>query len=243
MLASQSSRAESEATAKPDRGVDRTKHQGGQTLLGLRLAAIVIAALTLMAACADPEAEADEHFDLGVAHQEAEELEEAISEFSAVIRLEPDRHEAYYNRGIVNANAGNFRTAIDDFDAAIALKPDFADAFHNRALTWGNLDQGWRAVADFESATTLDPSLAKAHVAKGATLINLSQLSQAIESLDRALLLEPDNPGAYAIRAVAHAIVSNDAMSDADIARAIELGYNATSLQADVDRIRQARGN
>ncbi len=212
-------------------------------MLGWRLIAIVIAALALTAACTDPDAAADEHYDLGVAHQEAGELEAAISEFSEVISLEPDRHEAYYNRGIVNANAGNFRTAIDDFDAAIALKPDYADAFHNRGLTWGNLDQGWRAVADLESATTLDPSLAKAHVAKGATLINLSQLSQAIESLDRALLLEPDNPGAYAIRAVAHAIADNDELSDADIARAIELGYNATSLQLDVDRIRQARGN
>ena len=112
-------------------------------MIGLKFAAVAIATLMLIAACSDLQAEADEHYDLGVAHQEADELEEAITEFTEVIRLEPDRYEAHYNRGIVNANSGNLRTAIDDFDRALELKPDYADAMHNRGLTWGNLGQEW----------------------------------------------------------------------------------------------------
>ena len=53
---------------------------------------------------------------------------EAISEFSAAIKLDPDNPFNFYNRGVVYHNLEEYSSAISDYTSAIKLDTDFTSA-------------------------------------------------------------------------------------------------------------------
>ena len=58
--------------------------------------------------------------------------EAAISDFDAVIEINPKHVEAYCYRGMTRLEMGQYLAALPDFDTAIRLKPDYAAAYFYR---------------------------------------------------------------------------------------------------------------
>lgn len=82
----------------------------------------------------------------------AAQYEDAIPQFSIVIRVLPDFAKAYHWRGLAYYNDDQEKLALSDFNKAIELKPSFADAYRNRAVLYlnrGNIEQ---ATLDLEKA-------------------------------------------------------------------------------------------
>ena len=93
-------------------------------------------------------ADAEAHYNLGVALKAQGKLEEAIAEFRAAIRLKPDYAEAHSNLGIALRAQGKLEEAIAEYRAAIRLKPDNAEAHDNLGIALEDQGKLEEAVAE-----------------------------------------------------------------------------------------------
>lgn len=82
----------------------------------------------------------------------AAQYEDAIPQFSIVLRVLPDFAKAYHWRGLAYYNDDQKTLALDDFNKAIELKPSFADAYRNRAVLYLNRGDIEQATLDLEQA-------------------------------------------------------------------------------------------
>jgi Flp pilus assembly protein TadD len=72
--------------------------------------------------------------------------DEAIHNFTEVIRLYPKNHAAYNIRGIAYSEQGKLDEAIRDYSKAIELNPGYTKAYNNRGIAY--LRQGKNAEAE-----------------------------------------------------------------------------------------------
>ena len=117
---------------------------------------------------------ATQHSDRGIALVGERRYEEAISEFTIAIELDPNLTMAYYNRGTLFADTGEYERAVADYTRAIELLAgklqyeeaitgvndiglalNYAWAYYNRGLGYKALGNKAEAVADFEEFITL----------------------------------------------------------------------------------------
>jgi tetratricopeptide (TPR) repeat protein len=147
---------------------------------------------------------AGDHADLLIGHRD---IDQAIADFNAAIRLDPTDAQAYNDRGLAywHKTPGYFREARSDFDTAIRLKPDFAKAYLNRGrLSWPESDQ---AIADFSEAIRLEsdsPIGVDARLLRGDRLSTKREFDRAIADYDAILRFVPDHVQALSGRGSAH---------------------------------------
>jgi tetratricopeptide (TPR) repeat protein len=94
--------------------------------------------------------------DRGLLFASRGDYDNAIEDYTAALRINPDYATAYYNRGATYANKGMYDRAIEDYTAALRIDPDYASAYINRASAYfgkGMHDQG---MEDFYRAKQLD---------------------------------------------------------------------------------------
>ncbi len=97
------------------------------------------------------------HHNRGNAFQDKGDYREAIAEYDAAIRLQPDYAGSYYARGRARFASAQFPVAALDFAHSVELDPK--DAY---AALWLHLSRAKTAVADAgeltRNAATLDPA-------------------------------------------------------------------------------------
>lgn len=81
----------------------------------------------------------------------------AISDFNAVIALQPNNAKAYCMRGICRMESLQFEDAVRDFDRAINLDPSYAFAYGYRAIAY--IDTFAPEGTDMQKCLSLDPAL------------------------------------------------------------------------------------
>ena len=102
---------------------------------------------------------AETHFNLGTMRLgRGVELEEAIEDFTRVLRIKPSRAEAYFKRGAAKLRLGtDLVGALSDFNATLLTQPTHAGALHFR----GRLLTRWQdlagAVHDYARALECAP--------------------------------------------------------------------------------------
>ena len=140
----------------------------------------------------------------GTAYRNMGNLDAAIQDFSAAIRVEPDIANAFNNRGITYDYKHEFARAIRDYDEAIRLRPDYPDAFNNRGLVFREEGEYKRALQDFDQAVRLKPGYAEAIANRASTYIDVGNYDRAIEEFTSAIKVEPDYGGDFNDRAEAY---------------------------------------
>jgi tetratricopeptide (TPR) repeat protein len=105
--------------------------------------------------------------------------EQALSDFTKVIELDPDDPEAYYERGFTYLRLNNWEEAIADYDRSIALDHGDAATFYNRACAHAQLRHYDQAEADLEKALplTFEPPYLEPELRK--------HIREALDSLPR----------------------------------------------------------
>lgn len=91
----------------------------------------------------------------GVSKSQLGQHNDAVKDYDAAIRLNPDYALAYHNRGWSKAQLGQHNEAIKDYTAAIRLNPDDALVYYNRALAMKELFQTVEARQNFLTALRL----------------------------------------------------------------------------------------
>ena len=82
-------------------------------------------------------------------------FEQAISDFSKAIELDPSEADAHYNRGLAYGELHRVGEAIADFEKAIELDANHAHAYYRRGLALAEHRRIAEATADLETAQRL----------------------------------------------------------------------------------------
>ena len=110
-----------------------------------------------------------EHFNKGEKAYRAGEYTEAIREYTAVLKLDPEHLNAYLQRGFCHTLNKNYDAAVKDFSSVIQRKQDHLWAYTSRGSAYNKLQQYDKAMADFDRVIQLDPKNEEAFNNRGWT--------------------------------------------------------------------------
>lgn len=103
---------------------------------------------------------ATDHYDRGEAHYFNGEYDQAFSELTKAIEIDPRLTRAYVIRGMAYNDKNEFDLAIADFTKVIEIKPTDPHAYGYRGMAYGNKGEYDLAIADYTKAIEIDPKIA-----------------------------------------------------------------------------------
>jgi Tfp pilus assembly protein PilF len=109
----------------------------------------------------------------GVLYRQLQNLDHALQDFSAAIRVEPTYVLALHNRAQLRRALGDAEGAMADLTQVIDLEPEVGKWYCQRGVLWRRQEAITQAQQDFQRCLTLDPSLRE-------------QYPEALEALRRA---------------------------------------------------------
>ena len=113
--------------------------------------------------CRDKSAVAADHYDRGEAHYLDGEYDQAFSELTKAIDIDPRLARAYVIRGMAYNDKDEHDLAIVDFTKLIEIKPMDARAYGSRGMAYGNKGEYDLAIADYSKAIEIDPTIYDAY--------------------------------------------------------------------------------
>jgi len=150
------------------------------------------------------EREAGSRNERGMERRRSGDLQGALQEFDAALRLNPTLAVAYNNRGVTRHELGDLDGALADLDEALRLNPKYADACGNRAAVRTDRDDAAGAAADCQRALELAPDSASLHARRGALLHHDKNWLAARAEYNRALQLDAGLYWVYLLRGNTH---------------------------------------
>jgi tetratricopeptide (TPR) repeat protein len=171
------------------------------------------------------------------------ELDRAIADFDAAVRLDPNSPDTYINRGIARYRRGDLDRAIADYDEAIRLDPEDAYAYNDRGLALrakGDLD---RAISDHDHAIRLEPDTSAAYTNRGLDWQDKGDLDRAIADFDNAVRLNSNDALAYNNRALAWQAKGDLVRAVADYGEAIRSDPQFASAYSNRAKAWEKRGD
>lgn len=181
----------------------------------------------------------DARYRRGFAHAQLLAFDEAIDDFSDVIRLDGQNPLGYFARGVAyNARPEpDYDLAIEDLTTAIRLKPDVADFYHARGLVHSSRQDFNQAINDFTSAIELNPDFVDAFYARGAASASLQDFPPAIEDFTEAIGLNPLFADAFLARGLAYRSHGQNILALQDFQHYLDLNPEAANRQDTEDMI------
>lgn len=123
---------------------------------------------------------------LGVAYQEARNLDEALQAYRRVLAIQSQHFGAHYGMALILLNQGRHREALTHHNAAIRSAPKNFWAYVNRGISKAATGQYSEAIADYDWALSLNPQLPAALTNKGNALSELGHFEAALACHEEA---------------------------------------------------------
>ena len=77
---------------------------------------------------------AEEYYNQGEIHRHKGEYDQAISDYTIALGINPSYAEAYCNRGNAYQSKDHYDQAISDYNKALEINPGYAAAYFSKAL-------------------------------------------------------------------------------------------------------------
>ena len=135
--------------------------------------------------------------DLGNAHQDKGQLEEALAFHIKAISIKPDFAKAHNNLGNAYLGLGRLDKAISCYQQAISLEPDYANAHNNLGIAFFTQGRPDEAITHLEQALVIKPDFSIAHNYLGDIYQELGKFKESINHFKQAVSLEPDSAGMH----------------------------------------------
>ncbi len=120
---------------------------------------------------------------------DAGQIDRAITQYEAALKINPDDEEAHFNMGYAYTRLGRTNEAISAYEAALRSFPEYVEAHNNL----GNLLVGLRrydeAVQHFTAALKINPDYYTALNSLGRALASQGKTAEAITNFSRAVQL------------------------------------------------------
>lgn len=162
----------------------------------------------------------------GVARGEHRDLDGAIADFTAALRIEPRSQRAYTDRAIAFGKKRQMEQALKDLNSAMALGPPSVKLIGTRGVVRWEMRDYRGALDDVNRALRMNPRDADAYSNRSAVHMKLGNLVEALADLEKAIRLEPHNAIFYANRGWVYSLLHryDEALKDFD--EAIRLDPN-----------------
>ena len=138
----------------------------------------------------------------GLLRMEQEDFANALADFNAAIRLNPNHSNTYYNRGTLHQKQENPADAFADYNTAIRLNPEHAGAYNNRGILHESQEDFASALADFNTAIRLNPNYSNVYYNRGILHQKRENIADALADYNTAIRLNPEYAGAYNNRGI-----------------------------------------
>lgn len=135
-------------------------------------------------------AQAQAHFNTGLAFHQKGQLAQAQEAYNQALKLQANHFEALHLLGVIAAQTKNFPQALALIDEALAISAGSVAAWNNRGNTLRDMKRFQDAVESYEKALALKPDYAEAYYNRGNVLRDLGQYSAAVKSHDKAIALK-----------------------------------------------------
>ena len=162
------------------------------------------------------------------------QYDQAISEYTKAIELNPKNAMTYYYRGNAYRAKDQYKEAVSDYTKVLELNPTSAEAYHNRAMMYYKQGQPKPAISDFTKAIEINPRLMQAYCNRGAAYIAEGLYDQAISDCTKAIEMDSRYAEAYFNRGAAYIAKRLYDEGISDCSRAIEI--NPMHAQAYCNR-------
>lgn len=168
-------------------------------------------------------AQAAEFLQQGSEKEAARLDRQALEDFKASVKLDPNRWKAIHNRAVSYGVLGLHEDALADFSRVIQLKPNYANAWFNRAEIFLESDHLAEAIRDYGEALKLKPNDVAGYRQRGRALARSGKMEQAIADFDKAIELNEQDAISLIERGELHAQASDWEAADIDFRTAIEV--------------------
>jgi tetratricopeptide (TPR) repeat protein len=136
-----------------------------------------------------PSPKLPELYRQAISSLERRQFDKALDEFSNVVRMDPNRSDAWLGRGYAFLEMNHPDSAIRDIDAALRCEPDFAAAYCQRGRAHLKMNNFYRAISDATEAISLKPDFALAYFQRAVAYWKCNRLDRARADLDEAVRL------------------------------------------------------
>jgi tetratricopeptide (TPR) repeat protein len=140
------------------------------------------------------QAQVQEHFLAAQRAQQQGQLDEAITEYQQVSRLQPRLPEVYANLGLVYYAHGEFENSAKSFASAEKLRPGMRGVSLWLGIDEVRMNRSAQGVNHLREAIRLDPKEKLAQSWLGTALWNAGQIDAALLQLRSASRQFPDDP-------------------------------------------------
>jgi tetratricopeptide (TPR) repeat protein/mono/diheme cytochrome c family protein len=134
------------------------------------------------------------HYNLAAMLQVKNQLDAAIEEYEAAVRLRSNDAAANNALGAALASAGHADQGTQYLREALKSRPDYFDAHYNLGFALAQQNDFEGAAEQFESAVKLQPKDANAEANLGAALAEMGKFADAKAHFERALEIDPNQP-------------------------------------------------
>nr|WP_315488114.1 tetratricopeptide repeat protein [uncultured Rhodoferax sp.] len=145
--------------------------------------------------------DADFYANRGLALQQLQQFEAAVTHYNQALVLNPKQVGASSNRGMALHRLGRLDAALASYDQAVALSPGVADFHFFRGNVLQAMQRHDAAIASYNQAITLRPNYAQACFNRGFSFQALQHWGAALASYDMALSVHPAYAEAHCNRA------------------------------------------
>ena len=171
----------------------------------------------------------DKHPDLAVAHAERgnvrrvlQEMDDALEDFDAALRLGTTDPIVRLNRALTLLDLKRVEEALNEFKAGLKDCPDSALGHFHCGRTYHALERHEEALAEYSTSIRLDPEFADVYFQRAIVLMNCDRFQEAIRDFSE-LIDRSSQPVAYVYRGQARIHAGELELADEDFKEAIEL--------------------
>lgn len=141
----------------------------------------------------DPALPSEAHYNLAVAYHETSRYLDAVTEYEAVLRAEPEHINAMNNLGLVYSVIGEKDRAIDLFHRVLKAEPNNVKARINLGNVYLSTKDLVEAEKIYRSAISLDKNDISPRLNLGVVYFEQGNFDQAREEWELLLKDDPDN--------------------------------------------------
>ena len=153
---------------------------------------IIIIAFSILPSCSTTKQtqlisnDAEVHNNRGFEYCEIGQYDQAISDFSRAIEINPRLAYAYNNRGAAYLYKGQYDQAILDLSKAIEINPRLAHAYNNRGWAYIKKWKYDQAISDFNKTIEIDPRFAEAYFYRAVVYSLVEEYGKALLDVMKA---------------------------------------------------------
>jgi tetratricopeptide (TPR) repeat protein len=166
---------------------------------------------------------ADTYFNRGMDCINKGQYDQAISNFTKVLEINPKNDRAYNNRGNVYAIKGQYDKAILDYGKALEINPSNDEAYYNRGKVYLSKGQYDQAISDFTNAVKINPKNCDAYDNRGTVYAFKGEHDQAIADYNKALEIDSRHVNSYNNRGMVYRNKGDYDLAIVDFNKALEI--------------------